>query len=77
VIFALEAFSVTGGQAIGADVMVRFAVIVPTTGVGLRLVITQSGGLKVLQPPRPARGVRSVLAAREAAGRSTPGGGPR
>jgi hypothetical protein len=70
VIFALKAFGVTGGQAIGVDLMVRFVVFVPITAVGLILVITRYGGLKVLRRRREAAEAskeQPALAAREAA----------
>jgi hypothetical protein len=41
-------FNVGGGTAVGVLVMVRFVVFVPVTIVGLILVMTRYGGLKVL-----------------------------
>lgn len=48
VLFALKAFNVSGGTAVGLLVMVRFVVFVPITIVGLILVMTRYGGLRVL-----------------------------
>ena len=47
-LFALKAFNVTGGTAVGLLVMARFVVFVPITVVGLILVMTRYGGLRVL-----------------------------
>lgn len=48
VLFSLKAFGVGGGTAVGLLVMVRFVVFVPITIVGLILVMTKYGGLRVL-----------------------------
>jgi uncharacterized protein (TIRG00374 family) len=48
VLFALKAFGVAGGKAVGLLVMVRFVVFVPITIAGLILVMTRYGGLRVL-----------------------------
>jgi glycosyltransferase 2 family protein len=48
VLFALKAFGVAGGTAVGLLVMVRFVIFVPITVVGLILVMTRYGGLSVL-----------------------------
>ena len=48
VLFSLKAFGVSGGTAVGLLVMVRFVVFVPVTIVGLILVMTRYGGLKIL-----------------------------
>jgi uncharacterized membrane protein YbhN (UPF0104 family) len=48
VLFSLKAFNVTGGTAVGLLVMARFVVFVPITVVGLILVMTRYGGLRVL-----------------------------
>jgi uncharacterized protein (TIRG00374 family) len=48
VLFALKAFGVAGGKAVGLLVMVRFVVFVPVTIAGLILVVTRYGGLRVL-----------------------------
>jgi glycosyltransferase 2 family protein len=48
VLFSLKAFNVTGGTAVGLLVMARFVVFVPITIVGLILVMTRYGGLRVL-----------------------------
>jgi glycosyltransferase 2 family protein len=48
VLFSLKAFEVAGGRAIGLLVMVRFVVFVPVTLIGLLLVMTRYGGLRIL-----------------------------
>lgn len=55
VLFALKAFGVAGGVAVGFVVMVRFVVFVPVTAVGLILVVTRYGGLKMLKRERKAQ----------------------
>ena len=64
VLFSLKAFGVGGGTAVGVLVMVRFVVFVPVTLVGLLLVMTRYGGLKVLlrrERRAEADGERSLL----------------
>ena len=45
----------SGGTAVGLLVMVRFVVFVPVTIVGLILVMTRYGGLKILKRERKAQ----------------------
>jgi uncharacterized membrane protein YbhN (UPF0104 family) len=67
VLFALKSFNVSGGQAIGLDVMFRFVVFVPITVVGLILVVARYGGLGVLRRRRDAEPDGETLRASQAA----------
>ena len=70
-LFSLKAFGVSGGTAVGLLVMVRFVVFVPVTIVGLILVMTRYGGLKILlrrERRAEAEGGRSLLPDRSRGG---------